>query len=285
MARELKINEPRVKTALSKNSYRRGIQDDQDLAEDVSAQGTPTFFINGRKVAGAQGIEKFSSVVDQELAKADERIKKGTPAAQIYAETIKNGRIGNPLELAKNTPAIGKDNPTRGPAKAPVTIQVFSDFQCPFCKRVEPTLAEIEKAFPGRVRIVWRNNPLPFHREARPAAHAAMEAFVLGGNKAFWKYHDLLFAQQEQGLEKAALETHASNAGLDPTKIRAAVESAKHEALIQKDEDAAKAAGVTGTPAFVINGYFVSGAQPLGKFKRVIQRALDDAKQGRKPAP
>src|SRR5262249_34471779 len=148
------------------------------------------FFINGRKLSGAQPIEKFSALIDEELAKADERIKKGTPAAQIYSETIKDGKVANPFDLAKTTPAITKDNPSKDTPKAPLTIQVFSDFQCPFCKRVLPTIAEIEKAFPGRVRIVWRNNPLPFHREARPAANAAMEAFVLGGNKAFWKYHD-----------------------------------------------------------------------------------------------
>ena len=116
----------------------------------------------------------------------------------MYAELIKAGASGKPLSVATSTPSVGKDNPSKGPTKAPVTVQVFSDFQCPFCSRVLPTLAQIEKKYAGRVRVVWRNMPLSFHGDARLAAQAAMEAHAQKGDGGFWKMHDLLFANQSK---------------------------------------------------------------------------------------
>jgi protein-disulfide isomerase len=284
IARELKVNEFRVKNALAKLPFKNAIQDDVDLADDVTASGTPVFFINGRKLSGAQPIEKFSALIDQELAAAEARVKSGTRPAMVYAETIKDGKAGKPFELAPSVPSVSKDNPSRGAVKAAVTIQVFSDFQCPFCKRVLPTLEQVEKQYPGRVLIVWRNLPLPFHNDARPAAMAAMEAFAQKGNTGFWKMHELIYAGSG-GLDRRTLEGYAAQIGLDTHKFSAAMDGASHEKQIQADEAAAKAAGISGTPGFVINGYHISGAQPFSKFKRVIERALDDAKHGRKAAP
>lgn len=284
IARQMKLNEARVKAALAKESHKTAIQADMDLADDVTARGTPTFYVNGRKLSGAQPIEKFQALVDEQLALAEGRVKAGTPAAQVYAELIKDGRAGEPLELAKSTPSVGKGNPSKGAAKAAVTVQVFSDFQCPFCARVLPTMAQLEKHYAGRVRVVWRNMPLPFHREARPAAMAAMEAFAQKGDAGFWKMHELLFANQ-QNLDRASLEGYAQKAGLDLGKLRSALDQNTHESAIKADEAAANAAGVDGTPAFIINGYHVSGAQPFAKLKKVVDRALEDAKLGRKAAP
>jgi protein-disulfide isomerase len=283
LAGELKLNTARVKHVLAKQSHKATIQDDADLANDLEARGTPAFFINGRKLAGAQPIERFAEVIDEELAKAKDLVaKKKIPAARVYAELMKDAK-GPPPPETKKVKAATKANPSRG--KGAVAVHVFSDFQCPFCKRAVETIKDLEKAYPGQVKIVWRNLPLPFHQLARPAAAAAMEAHAQGGNAAFWKMHDLLFAAQGTpgGLERPALEAYAAQIGLDVKRFRQALDDRRHEALIKTDEADAQQAGISGTPAFVINGYYVSGAQPLGAFKKVVKRALDDLRKGKRP--
>jgi protein-disulfide isomerase len=280
IAKELKLNETRVSRALDKSLHDAAIQVDQDLADDLEARGTPHFFINGRRLAGAQPLERFEALVSEELTKAEALVKAGTPKSRVYAETIKDGKGPKPPET-KNLPKPTKAQPSRGTAWAPVVLQVFSDFQCPFCQRVEPTLEAIEKEFPGKVRIVWRNLPLPFHKDARPAAAAAMEAFAQKGNKGFWAMHKLMFANQK-ALKRADLEGYAAQIGLDMARFNKALDDGRHEASIQADENLAKAEGIKGTPSIVINGYFVSGAQTLVRFKKVIRLALTDLKQGKK---
>jgi protein-disulfide isomerase len=284
LGRKMKLNLARVKAALAKEHHKAAIEADQALAEDVTATGTPAFYVNGRKLSGAQPLEKFRDLIDAQLSEAEAKVRGGVPAAKVYDALIKDGRAGKPFELAPSTPSIPKGSPTRGPAKAPVTIQVFSDFQCPFCSRVLPSLTELEKRYAGRVRFVWRNMPLSFHKDARPAAQLAMEAHAQKGNAAFWRMHDLLFANQSS-LDRGALEGYAQKVGLDLARVRTALDPGSPERALDEDEAAARAAGVNGTPAFLINGYSLSGAQPLRAFTRVVDRALEDAKLGRKPAP
>ncbi len=283
VAKQLKLNTFRVKQVLAKETHKKVVEADQDLAMGLEARGVPHFFINGRRLSGAQPLERFTKLIDEELAKAEALVKKGTPKAGVYAAIMKDAK-GPPPPETKTVPAPTKANPSRGPARAPIVVQMFSDFQCPFCKRAVPTVEDLEKAFPGRIRVVWRNLPLPFHQHARLAAAAAMEAFAQQGNKGFWKMHDLLFAGQSSpgGLERQAIEGYAQQLGLDMAKFRAALDDGRHDAAIKKDEAIAKTAGVSGTPAFVINGYFVSGAQPLAAFKKVVKIALDDLKKGKK---
>ena len=94
---------------------------------------------------------------------------------------------------------------------------IFSDFQCPFCRRVEPTLTQIEKEYAGKVRFVWKNYPLPFHNNAEPAAEAAMAA---GAQGKFWEMHDKLFENQ-QALDRAEPEKYAQELGLNMAKFKA----------------------------------------------------------------
>jgi protein-disulfide isomerase len=159
-------------------------------------------------------------------------------------------------------------------------MTIFSDFQCPFCKRVEPTLAAIEKEYGDKVKFVWRNMPLPFHADAPLAAEAAMEAFAQKGNAGFWKMHDKLFEAQgssEDAIKRPGLEKIAQDIGLDMTKFKAALDSSPHKAKIDADNKIGNDAGINGTPAFVINGYYLSGAQPDAAFKKLITRALKEA--------
>jgi protein-disulfide isomerase len=170
--------------------------------------------------------------------------------------------------------------PSRGPAKAPVVIQMFSDFQCPFCKRVEPTLAELEKDLKGQIRIVWRHLPLPFHKHAQLAAEAAEEVRAQRGDAAFWQYRDLLFEAQGEpdALARDNLVEMARKLGVDPVRFEAALDNHTHKARVEGDHAIANAVGISGTPAFVINDYYLSGAQPLQAFKKLVKLAL-------KPSP
>ncbi len=166
--------------------------------------------------------------------------------------------------------------PPKGNPKAPVTIIEFSDYQCPFCKKAEPTVAEVLKVYgPDKVRLVYRNFPLPFHNEARPAAEAAGCAADQG---KFWEYHEKLMAASD--LSAANLATLATSVGVDKKKFDECVAQQKFKDAVEKDIEAGQQAGVNGTPAFFINGRMLDGAQPFEKFKEVIDQELASAPKG-----
>lgn len=266
-----------VKAAIDDNRYQPKFDANIELGGDLNARGTPHFFVNGFRLQGAQPFEKFQEVIDAQLAKAKGLVAKGIARDKVYDEIMKEGKEPPPPEK-KDVEKPGKDNAVKGNANAKVTIQIFSDFQCPFCKRVEPQLAQIEKEFGDKVKFVWRHMPLPMHADAPLASEAAQEIFVQKGNKAFWEFHDKLFAAQGQPetLKRENLEKLAGELGCDMTKFKAALDSHKHKAVIDADVAVAKKADINGTPAFAINGYFLSGAQPYPSFKRIIQRALKE---------
>src|SRR3954447_11279170 len=174
-------------------------------------------------------------------------------------------------------PVDSKD-PTWGSRTAPVTIVIFSDFQCPFCSRVEPTIDQIKTTYgKDKVRFVWKNEPLPFHPNAKPAAEAAQGVFALAGNDAFWKFHDTAFKNQQQ-LGTDSYVKWAKEAGVkDEAKFKAGLDAHTWADKVDKDNAVAKQTGANGTPHFFINGIEVSGAQPCDKFKEVIDAQLSKA--------
>ena len=171
-------------------------------------------------------------------------MSKGTPmflAALLAAASLALGCQGRDSETVEveaadvevaddveryKVPITGNE-PSKGPEDALVTIVEFSEFQCPFCARVLPTVKQIEDTYGDDVRIVWRNLPLGFHQNADPAAQLAMEAYAQGGDVKFWEVHDLLFANQK-ALSRADLENYAQQAGLDMDKVKAALDGKAH---------------------------------------------------------
>lgn len=141
-------------------------------------------------------------------------------------------------------------------------------------------MTQLMKDYGDKVKVYWRNKPLPMHPDAPLAAQAAMEAFKQKGSDGFWKYHDLLFANQQtpDGLKRPALEKYADQIGLDSAKFKAALDSQSHKPEVDADAKVADDAGISGTPAFSINGYFINGAQPYSKFRKLVERALSEAK-------
>jgi len=277
IAQKLGVSWGAVKAAIDDKKFQSKLDANSDLANDLNARGTPHFFINGYRLSGAQPFEKFQEVIDAQLTKARGIVARGISKDKVYDEIMKDGKAPPPPEK-KNVPAPTKDNPVKGPTNAKVTIQIFSDFQCPFCKRVEPTLKQVADEYKDKVKFVWRNMPLPFHQDAPLAAEAAMEVFAQKGSTGFWKFHDMLFDAQgtDAGIKRDNLEKLAQELGCDMTKFKEALDTNKHKAQIDADTAVASAASINGTPAFSINGYFISGAQPYAAFKSAIQRALKD---------
>ena len=220
-------------------------------------------------------------------------IAKGTPRARIYAALMKDALAVRPpapgttkaANAAKDDggdddpgpeadtkvyPVKPGDAPSRGAPNAPLVLVVFSDFQCPFCKRVEPTLAEIEKHYAGKVRVVWKNFPLPFHDNAEPAAEAAMAADAQG---KFWEMHDRLF-DNNTALDRESLENYAAAIGLDLPRFRADLDAGRYKARIEADKQEGSELGVVGTPAVFINGRKIAGAYPVETFQKIADAEL-----------
>jgi protein-disulfide isomerase len=272
IAETLGLDGQRARAALSSGRYDKKLNQSAGIASDFGVPSTPHFFINGRRLKGALPYEDFKRLVDEQLAVAQALVNKGVRRADVFREVMKSAKAA-PEPEKKNVAAPTRDNPSRGPEKARVTITVFSDFQCPYCSKVTGTVEQMLAAYPKDVKLVWRHMPLSFHPNAPLAAEAAQEAFAQAGNDGFWKFHDTLFANQK-ALARPDLERYAREQGLDLARFNAALDSRKHKAHVDRDNEEARRAGIVGTPAFLINGYFVNGAYPFDTFDRLIQRAM-----------
>lgn len=162
-------------------------------------------------------------------------------------------------------------HPIRGNPKAPVTIVEFSDFQCPYCSRARPTVNKVRETYGDQVRVIFRNFPLQIHAEAQKAGEAASCA---GEQGKFWEMHDLMFANQQK-LRVADLKEQAAGLGLNAEAFNQCLDSGKHAPDVQKDVEQGADYGVTGTPAFFINGRPLVGAQPYESFAQLIDDELE----------
>jgi protein-disulfide isomerase len=283
LAVEAGAKEANVKKAIADKTHKKDIAGDQDLGEDFQANGTPHFFVNGRRLVGAQPEEKFDAIIDDEIKKAQALIAGGTKPAELYETLIKDGK-GPPEPEKKDLPkSLPTNDPARGNLQAKVVIHEWSDFQCPFCGRVEPTVAQVMKEYGDRVKFVWHDLPLPMHPDAPLAAQAGREAYAQKGPSAFWAMHDKMFSNQQK-IKRDDLDGYAKDLNLNMDKWKAALDGSTHTAEIEADKKAGNDDGINGTPAFIVapvgatSGYYVNGAQSFGKFRKVIELALSQAK-------
>jgi protein-disulfide isomerase len=280
-AEELKLDMGKFKSALDSGKFKAKVQQDSAQGNDVGANGTPTFFVNGREFVGAQPFEAFKAVIEDEKAKSEKLLAGGVKIENLYAKIMETAGSAPPAAAPGAPPAaptVANINlegaPVKGPKNAPITIVAFSDFQCPFCSRVVPTLKELEKQYEGKVRVAFKHQPLPFHNNARIAAAASMAANEQG---RFWEMHDKMFANQG-ALDRANLERYAEELKLDMGKFKSALDSNKYEAQISKDSSEGSQIGANGTPTFFINGRQLVGAQPIESFKAIIEEELKKKK-------
>jgi protein-disulfide isomerase len=218
-------------------------------------------------IAGAMLIRSSVDQAAREVASLRETLERGPGApSPSAAQAAQPGRPDPNRRYSVNT----QGSPSRGNEKAKLAIVEFSDFQCPFCRRVTPTLEQIEREYGDQVRVVFKHLPLPMHPKA-PGAHAAAEAAHQQGK--FWQMHDLIFSDQAaMGPEK--YKEYAKQLGLDMDRFTRDMESAQVKGRIESDSQEAAKLGVTGTPSFFVNGRFLSGAQPYEAFKQLIDQEL-----------
>jgi protein-disulfide isomerase len=280
-ARSLGLAEKPLEATLAGGRYLDRIRRDQMLLNALGARGTPTFFVNGRKVVGAQPFPALKAVVDEELAKAEALVRSGVAAKDVYEKIAAGGatapvmvaapaNAAAPAEAEAAKVPLRADDVVEGAANAPVTIVLFSDFQCPFCARIEPALKQLAQAFPGKVRFAWRHQPLPFHPNALPAAKASEAARAQG---KFWAMHDKLFADQ-QALSDATYERYARELGLDLARFRRDLSGEAAPKRIAEDQQVAASVGATGTPTLFVNCRKVVGAKPFEALEPLVQQEI-----------
>src|SRR5690554_3927669 len=267
---------------------------DMELAQKLGARGTPTFFINGERLVGAQPLMKFEEVVNTQIKKAHQLAQAGVDDADLYRQLVAanhNAKTAKPPS-AEAKPAVkaapiqfipveANDAHLGNSKDALVTIVEFSDFQCPFCARVTPTVKQIHDTYGDKVRIVFKQHPLAFHTQARFAAQAALAAHLQG---KYIEMHDLLFNNQREfskhadDFEAYAAEL-AGELGLDVAKFGKDYQSKAIAEQIERDIQLAAKVGARGTPSFWINGIQLMGAQPFDRFKALIDPQLAQAQQ------
>lgn len=257
---------------LRREAARRKVTVDALLRAEVDAKAAPVgeWDVRALREARARDFEGQPEERAQEMARE-----------RLFAERREQRRFGFLSGLRAEAGVVvslppprmamaSGDFPSRGAEGAPVTLVEFSDFECPFCRRAQPTLARLLAAYPGRVRHVFRHYPLPRHRAAPKAAEAAECARDQG---RFWEMHDRLFASAG-ALATRDLKAHARALGLRGDAFDACLDSGRHEPRWRRDLAEALTYGDSGTPLFFVNGRVVVGAQPYGAFARVVEEEL-----------
>jgi predicted DsbA family dithiol-disulfide isomerase len=257
---------------LDAEAKKRGVEPDALLDEEaakrvaVSDDDVKAYFEAHKAQLGEQKLEELAPRIKEYLERS-----RGTDAAQAYVAELR-AAVGVETLLVQPRVQIAGAGHAQGPEGAAVTVIEFSDYECPFCRRAEPVVEQMLKEYAGRVRLEYRHFPLEsMHPNARGAAEAAICAEAQG---KFWAYHAQLFASDNKGLGPQQLVAYAQPTGLDVAAFQKCLAEDTANARIDADLEAGKAAGVTGTPAFFVNGIPFSGAIPIEEFRKVIDAEL-----------
>jgi predicted DsbA family dithiol-disulfide isomerase len=242
---------------------------DREVSSKVSvptdAEVTSWYLANQERVQGAT-LEQAREAIRQFLGQ-----ERTAAAREAYLDRLKAKTPVRLMLEPPRQPVRADGGPALGPPGAPIEMIEFADFECPFCQRAHPTVKQLIAAYGSRVRLVYRHFPLQQHPNARPAAEASLCANEQG---KFWEYHDKLFGDPTR-LSAADLKRSAVDLGLDAERFNACFDSGRVRSVVEADLQAGIAAGVTGTPAFFINGREIVGAPPIDEFKRVIDEELE----------
>jgi len=217
-------------------------------------------------LGASQSFDELRQKISDRIVLTQEKKLLGNYVASLRAK--EKGRIL--LQPPKLEVALG-DAPVSGSKDAPVTMVEFADFECPYCRQTEPNLQKLREQFPDKLRIVYKNFPLPMHSHAQKAAEAGACAAEQG---KFWPYHDKLMEQTPPQLEVPQLKTLAASVKLDTARFDQCLDSGKEAAAVSHDLEQGKTLGITGTPSFFINGYFLSGAVQYDTLRDLVEQQL-----------
>ena len=267
----------KLRRSLADHTHRAEIERDLDLAEDFEVEGTPHFFVNGRRLEGVQPQAKFERMIEEELPKA--RLAAASVAPTQLYESLVAGGPGPWRPEQKTLLAWPKSDPTLGSEGAPVTVHVWSDYQCAVCNAVERMISALQTQHGAQIRFVWHDLPLARHDDARALALAQREAYQQRGANGFWAMHRKIYFDP-QVPTPAELDGFARDLGLDFPQWKAALASGAHAAELDADIQAAGEEGISETPAFLVaargagQATFVGHVEYASKLSRAIQEKL-----------
>ncbi len=237
----------------------------QDKVGDISEQDVKDFYEKNKARMRGQPLEKVKGTIKKQLAARQSSIYRNNLMSRLRDEADIKIHLERPrIDVsADDDPFLGAKNPK-------VTIIEFTDYQCPFCSRVRPTIDQVLKEYGSDVKYVLRDFPLGFHAQAKKAAEAAHCA---GDQGKYWEYSEKLWENQ-RALQVDKLKDYAKEFNLDQSQFEQCLDSGKFSQEVAKDMNDGKKAGVSGTPAFFINGQALKGAKPYEAFKEVIDMEL-----------
>lgn len=238
----------------------------EDKAAAVTQDDIQQFYDRMKARMNGKTLDEVKGDIEKTLVMQKQNERRG----QFVTELTAKANVQYLLDPPRTTVTLANDAPAIGPANAPITIVEWSDYQCPFCKRAHPTVEQVLSEYKDKIRFVYLDFPLSFHQRAWPASVAVHCAEDQG---KFWEYHRNLF-EANGDLSAADLNKRASDLGLDAAAFGACMDSKKFDAKIQSNFEGGQAVGVTGTPAFFINGRMLVGAQPIETFRQVINDEL-----------
>jgi protein-disulfide isomerase len=264
-----------IEKIIESDPNKKGLTTDQYLEK----------YIASNVKVSSKDIDKFITEKNIPKEHINPQIKERVKAF-LLAEKKKNAvedwlgkkTKSNPVEVYISKPRrpsfkidLG-DAPIKGGSSAKVTIVEYSDFQCPFCAKGTEIIEQIKKKYGKKVKIAFKNFPLPFHNQAKTAAVAGLCAQEQSNDK-FWKMHDKMFADQTK-LDPKSLKETAKALGLDQKKFDTCLDSNKYLERVEAEMEAGRKIGVKSTPTFFVNGKLISGAQPIEVFSEVIDEEL-----------
>jgi len=257
MLNEIVVEEAASAANLSPDEY---LDQQIEAGGEVPEEEIAAFYEEHIDRMGGASLDEMSDPISDYL--------KQQRAATIVGDLRDQAAAEICLEPARlEVEAIGY---SRGPDDAVVTIVEFSDFHCPYCARVVPTIDEVLAKYPTQVRFVFRNLPLGMHRRAQAAAEAAACA---GNQGSFWDYHDLIFAEPKADSDED-FERHASELALDMQAFRQCVQNRETQQIVDADTAAANRLRIGSTPSFLINGIPMSGARNLEAFSQIVDEEI-----------
>ena len=263
---------------LDQEAKARGVDRSALVEKEITSKVSPVsdsevaqwYQANQARVPQGASLDQMRQPIRQFLTEQRMQV-----ARQAFLDTLKTK---TPVRITLEPPrqaVAAANSPSKGPAGAPIELIEFSDFQCPFCQRANPTVTQVLQTYGDRIHFVYRHFPLSTHPNAKPAAEASQCAAEQG---KFWEYHDKLFANPSR-LADSDLKQSAAELGLDAAAFNKCVDTHKYAAQVERDFHAGEDAGVNGTPAFFVNGRMISGAQPFDAFKRLIDEELESKKR------
>jgi len=276
-------------------TFERGALENKVL-ETVLAEEAKSLGLAGIDALIQQEVQgKIPDPSEEEIAAFYEQVKSQTNGATLeqvrpqlvmslknqksqdvmmkYIEEIKTKyevKLTLPFPEAARVEVSADDDPSIGPKDAPITIIQFAEYQCPYCGKAGESIDQVMKEYEGKIKMVYRDFPLSFHDRAVPAAVAANCA---GEQDKYWDMHGLLMGNQ-RALTDADLTAHATTLALDLDKWNTCRQDPAQAAEVNKDFEDGQKVGVSGTPAFFVNGIMLSGAVPFAQFKEIIDREL-----------